>query len=71
MVRLACLLAILSFGFAAAAEPGADQWPQLRGPGCRGVGTDNPRLPDRWTLTDGEPGRENLSWVREIPGRGW
>ena len=71
MVRLACLLAILSFGFAAAAEPGADQWPQFRGPGCRGVGTDNPRLPDRWSLTDGEPGRENLSWVREIPGRGW
>jgi outer membrane protein assembly factor BamB len=46
-------------------------WPQFRGPGCRGVAADDERLPDRWSLADDVPGRENVEWFVEIPGRGW
>jgi outer membrane protein assembly factor BamB len=56
---------------AAAAEPGRDEWPQFRGPGCRGIAPDDPRLPDRWSLVKGEPGHENVRWFKPIPGRGW
>jgi len=56
---------------AAAAEPSASNWPQFRGPGCRGIAPDDPRLPDRWTLTEGEPGYENIRWFKPLPGRGW
>lgn len=70
--RMGVMAAALTLAWAAAAaEPGQGQWPQFRGPGCRGVGRDDPRLPDRWSLVDGEPGRENVRWFREIPGRGW
>jgi outer membrane protein assembly factor BamB len=41
-----------------------DNWPQFRGPSSSGVAAEaNP--PDRWSTT------ENVSWVKEIPGRGW
>lgn len=43
---------------------GADNWPQFRGPGARGV-SDNPALPEHWSST------ENVEWKMEVPGRGW
>ncbi len=39
-------------------------WPQFRGPGSRGV-AEGTQIPDRWSAT------ENVSWKRDIPGRGW
>jgi outer membrane protein assembly factor BamB len=44
--------------------PAADHWPQLRGPGARGV-ADTPGLPEEW-------GQEkNVVWKVDVPGRGW
>jgi len=43
----------------------ADTWPQFRGPGARGIGPDDPRLPEVWSS------RENLLWCVDIPGTGW
>jgi outer membrane protein assembly factor BamB len=42
----------------------ADNWPQFRGPGARGV-SDETDLPDTWSRT------ENVVWTAKIPGRGW
>ena len=42
----------------------AENWPQFRGPGARGVAS-NRDLPDCWSATD------NVRWKTEIPGRGW
>src|SRR4051794_27055664 len=42
-----------------------DTWPQFRGPGSRGIASDDPRLPDKWSS------HENVIWRAEIPGRGW
>jgi len=42
----------------------AENWPQFRGPGARGV-ADDADLPDRWSATD------NVAWKTAIPGRGW
>ena len=44
--------------------PGADQWPQFRGPQSTGV-ADDPALPDNWSTT------RNVVWKSEIPGSGW
>jgi outer membrane protein assembly factor BamB len=44
--------------------PGADQWPQFRGPQSTGV-ADDPALPDNWSAT------RNVVWKSEIPGSGW
>jgi len=57
---------LLAFALFAAAAPlrAAENWPQFRGPGARGV-ADNANLPDRWSAT------ENVAWKTEIPGRGW
>ncbi len=41
-----------------------DRWPQFRGPGARGV-SDETGLPTTWSTTD------NVTWVADIPGRGW
>jgi outer membrane protein assembly factor BamB len=54
-------LLILALAGAAAA---ADNWPQFRGPGSRGIG-EGATLPDTWSAT------ENVVWKAEIPGRGW
>ncbi len=43
---------------------GADNWPQFRGPGARGI-ADGANLPDTWSPT------ENVAWTAEVPGRGW
>ncbi len=43
----------------------ADTWPQFRGPGARGIGPDDPRLPESWSS------RENVLWCVDIPGSGW
>ncbi|MEZ6147848.1 MAG: PQQ-binding-like beta-propeller repeat protein [Planctomycetaceae bacterium] len=60
-LRVVCLLLI-----AAAGRPllGAENWPQFRGPGARGV-ADGANLPDSWSTT------ENVRWKAEVPGRGW
>lgn len=71
MVVIVAAITAVGHATALAADLGNDQWPQFRGPGCRGVAADDPRLPDRWSFSDGEPGRENIRWVRPIPGRGW
>jgi len=42
----------------------ADTWPQFRGPGARGIGADDPRLPETWSR------RENVLWCVDIPGTG-
>lgn len=42
-----------------------ESWPCFRGPGCRGVAADDPRLPSRWSDT------ENVRWKAELEGRGW
>jgi outer membrane protein assembly factor BamB len=46
------------------AGPGADNWPQFRGPGGLPV-SDNPNLPSTWSTT------ENVEWVAAVPGVGW
>jgi outer membrane protein assembly factor BamB len=58
------LVTVLPFVFPGrlAAE---DNWPQFRGPGGSGVSLASPSPPLTWSRTD------NVSWVREIPGRGW
>ncbi|HTY60911.1 MAG TPA: PQQ-binding-like beta-propeller repeat protein [Acidobacteriota bacterium] len=43
----------------------ADTWPQFRGPGARGIGPDDPRLPETWSS------REHVLWCVDIPGTGW
>ena len=43
---------------------GTENWPQLRGPGARGV-SENEALPLKWSTT------ENVEWKIEVPGRGW
>ncbi len=52
------------FGVATDA-PGADDWPQFRGPGGRGVVTGPALPPDVWT------GSRNIAWKYEGPGHGW
>jgi outer membrane protein assembly factor BamB len=43
----------------------ADTWPQFRGPDARGLGPDDPRLPEIWS------NRENVLWCVDVPGTGW
>jgi outer membrane protein assembly factor BamB len=67
MIRPACLAAALvAIGiiFGASTSPAADNWPQFRGPGARGV-SDETDLPDAWSRT------ENVVWTAKIPGHGW
>ncbi|MCA9074856.1 MAG: PQQ-binding-like beta-propeller repeat protein [Planctomycetaceae bacterium] len=54
------------FALLLVAEPtqAADNWPQFRGPGARGV-ADGANLPDSWSET------QNVAWKADIPGRGW
>jgi outer membrane protein assembly factor BamB len=56
------VLVSLSF-LALAAAARADDWPQFRGPGGRGVSKET-GLPVRWSAT------ENVRWKIELPGRG-
>lgn len=49
---------------ATCAVAGDENWPQLRGPGSRGVAADADRT-DVWSAT------EHVAWKREIAGRGW
>jgi len=42
----------------------ADNWPEFRGPGARGV-LDGVSFPDTWSAS------ENVAWKADIPGRGW
>lgn len=59
-LRQGTLLVGLFFASASAAE----NWPQFRGPGARGV-AENPALPIRWSTN------ENVEWKINVPGRGW
>jgi outer membrane protein assembly factor BamB len=61
LILAALLTAALSPLGAATAEA---RWPQFRGPGARGLGTDA-QLPEHWSATS------NVAWKAEIPGRGW
>ena len=42
----------------------AQNWPQFRGPGARGV-AESTKLPDSWSNT------RNVFWKLDLPGRGW
>jgi len=42
----------------------AARWPQFRGPQSLGI-ADGMRIPDRWSTKD------NVTWVIDVPGRGW
>ncbi len=43
----------------------ANEWPQFRGVGARGVAADDPRLPHSWSET------ENIVWKKPVAGEGW
>ena len=43
----------------------ANEWPQFRGVGARGVASDDPRLPRSWSET------ENVVWKVPVAGEGW
>lgn len=43
----------------------ANEWPQFRGVGARGVAADDPRLPHAWSET------ENVVWKAPVAGEGW
>lgn len=51
-------------GTAVASGRGPSDWPQFRGADARGV-SDSADLPLRFSAT------ENVTWVAQIPGRGW
>lgn len=56
--------AIIGFLLLVVANPAqAGDWPQFRGPGGRGVGTDT-NLPEHWGPDD------NMKWKVALPGRG-
>ena len=55
-----CMLALMAMTTAHAAE----NWPQFRGDGARGI-ADDPQLPMEWSAT------KNVEWKTDIPGRGW
>ncbi len=56
-----CLLTIV---ITSSSFVSADNWPQFRGPGARGV-ADGANLPETWSTS------ENVAWKAEVPGRGW
>jgi outer membrane protein assembly factor BamB len=61
--RTTCAAAALACCFTSGATAG-ENWPQFRGPGARGV-SEETNLPTAWSPT------ENVSWKRDLPGRGW
>ena len=61
---LAFALNLGVFGAARGGSASDENWPQLRGPGGRGIST-NSHLPDHWSET------ENVAWKSDIPGRAW
>ena len=60
-VRIGVVVAVV---LSAVSVMGTENWPQLRGPGARGV-SENAGLPLKWSTT------ENVEWKIEVPGRGW
>jgi outer membrane protein assembly factor BamB len=62
-MRLAAL-AVIPLTMAAAAAPPPPGWPGFRGPEANGL-APGVELPTEWSTTT------NVSWVAEIPGRGW
>ena len=64
MKRFAFVLLLLPLFANPVLGADSDNWSQFRGPGSRGVAT-NTNLPDVWSAT------KNVSWKRDIPGRGW
>ena len=61
VIRATAFLALACWAHAACAA----DWPCFRGPGCRGVAADDPRLPTRWNAT------KNVRWKADLDGRGW
>jgi len=43
----------------------ADDWPQFRGPGSRGLPAEGAKLPAEWSM------EKNIAWKAEVPGLGW
>ena len=64
LLRIATMIALVTFSWCSGFAQAQTQWPQFRGPGSRGVAESNP-IPDRWSTT------ENVAWKCDIPGRGW
>ena len=60
MIRLACLLALLTCSSLAI----ADSWPQFRGPNGNGV-VEGQNVPITFSET------QNVTWKTALPGRGW
>ncbi len=61
--RIVALWALVSF-LACVYLNAQSNWPQFRGPGGSGVGT-NLHVPEQWSAT------ENVSWKTDVPGRSW
>jgi outer membrane protein assembly factor BamB len=59
------LIAICGLLLSAGVTLAQQNWPQFRGAHSRGLGTEDPSLPDRWSST------ENVVWQTPVPGRGW
>jgi outer membrane protein assembly factor BamB len=57
---VSCVCVLIAFATTAHAE----NWPQFRGPGGKGLPSDS-RLPSEWG------GGENLAWKVELPGVAW
>ncbi|MBT4864898.1 MAG: PQQ-binding-like beta-propeller repeat protein [Planctomycetaceae bacterium] len=62
--RTRILLAALLITFFAVGSVRAENWPQFRGPGGRGVSHETD-IPLKWSNT------ENIAWKTNIPGEGW
>lgn len=62
LIRAALVLALWSAAAPGAAEP--QEWSRFRGSDA-GVVADDPRLPERWSTTEG------VIWKTDIPGVGW
>jgi outer membrane protein assembly factor BamB len=64
MRHLGCIAFLGTLAMFSVQAAGSSAWPQFRGPGGAGV-AEADALPERWSTT------ENVSWVVELPGRGW
>jgi len=65
MIRLNSIAAACVAALALAANCRAENWPQFRGPGARGI-ADKQHLPASWNVKTGE----NIAWKTELPGLG-
>lgn len=62
-MRAVCAVTVLVCCLSSGAV-GAENWPQFRGTGARGVSAET-NLPTTWNAKD------NVAWKRDLAGRGW